>query len=418
MLDLDLLVEYSVSSAEMESGLPATIVQRRSTLPLACLSAPTVTVKSPGWAGEEDEFLRSHLGFLEETQIAEQLGRSPNAVHLRWSRDLRLPAPSKHPDYLTAQQIAKRLGEDAHKVCSWVDRGLLPGEIVPGGRKIRRVRKAVLLRWLVNPDNWIWFNIEKVRDLHLRRLLELKRERWGDEWWTTRQVADYHGVDVGDVKRYIKLGKIKAVQARNRGGRHNHNYWAHWFVLRSEATRSDLVFWKGSGSGHDLAVWSENSDAFILLARAIGMPVRNIAWLMKWDFKRVDYRLRHLHRAGKITGILSRQNLDIRYRPEDGALLADWESHRERFPCLASAMDEFHDYLCSRMSPYPETFRPGQNDPRLLVVRSVLQAWMTWYARDDSSRDLAYRLHYASHARPENLAAAWLELQGLLERAA
>src|SRR3972149_12237486 len=147
LLYLDLLVEFSASSGEREPGLPATIVQRRSTLPLACLSAPTVTVKSPSWLPEEEEYLRSHLGFLEETQIAEALGRSQIGVHLRWSRDLHLPAPSKHPDYLTAQQIAKRLGEDAHKVCSWIDRGLLHGEIVPGGRKIRRVRQTMLVRW-------------------------------------------------------------------------------------------------------------------------------------------------------------------------------------------------------------------------------------------------------------------------------
>ena len=418
MSDLELLIDFAISSAEMESGLPFEIVQRRSGLPLACLPAPTITTKSPSWLPEEEDYLRSHLGFLEETQIAEALGRSQIGVHLRWSRDLHLPAPSKHPDYLTAQQIAKRLGEDAHKVCSWIDRGLLHGEILPGGRRIRRVRKAVLLRWLVNPDNWIWFEIEDVRDPQLRRLLELKRERWGDEWWTTRQVADYHGVDVGDVKRSIKLGRIRAVQARNRGGRHNHNYWAYWFVLRSEAIRPDLVFYKGSGSGHELAVWSESGDAFLLLARAIGLSVRNIAVLMHWNFKRVDARLRSLHRHGRIPGIIASQGLDIQYRPEDGALFADWRLHRRRFPLLARAMEEFDAYTKSECNPYPKSMRPGQTHPRLLVVRSVLHTWAAWHARNEIERNWANRLRHAVHAMPKRLANASAALQDILESAA
>ena len=418
MSNLGLLVDFAVTSAEMESGTPYAIVQARTELPLSCMPMLSAPTKSPRWTEDEDEFLRRNLGYVEETQIAESLGRSQLGVHLRWSKYRGFPAPSKHPDYLTAQQIAKRLGEDAHKVCSWIDRGMLPGEILPGERKIRRVRKAVLLRWLVNPDNWIWFEIERVRDPHLRRLLELKRERWGDEWWTTPQIAAYHGVDVGDVKRYIKLGRIQAVQARNRGGRHKHNRWANWFVLRSEATRKDLVFYKGSGSGHDLAVWSERSDAFILLARAVGLPVRNIAWLMEWDFKRVDFRLRSLHRRGRIPGIISRQGLEIRYRPQDGALFADWRLHRSRFPSLARAMQEFEAYLRTGESSYPDSFPPGKTHPGLLVVRSVLHTWAAWHAREAAQRDQAFRLRYAVHARPRKLAAAWIELQGLLERAA
>ena len=51
-----------------------------------------------------------------------------------------------------------------------------------------------------------------------------------------------------------------------------------------------------------------------------------------------------------------------------------------------------------------------------MVVRGVLQTRMTWYANNEASRDLAYRLHYASHARPAKLAKAWEALQGLSEQ--
>lgn len=412
MLNLDLLVDFAVSSAEVANGLPIAMVQRQSIIPPACMPARGVLGKARSWTDDELEFLTRNLGYMEEMDIAAALGRSQLAVHLRWEKYMDLAAPSKHPDYITGNRIAKLIGCDAHKVCSWIDRGMLPGEILPGLRKIRRVRKTTLLRWLLSPKNWIWYDIERVRDLHIRRLLELKRERWGDEWWNTNQVAEYHRVDVQDVKRYIKLGRIQGVQAPNLSGRDNAS-WAHWFVLRSEATRPDLVFLRGSGSGHELAEWSERCDAFMLLARAVGIPIRNIDLLTGWSAKRVDYRLRILHRTGKIPEILHRQGLNIQYRPQDGALFADWREHRARFPYLAQVMDEFDQYLAGKISPYPNFFKPGQSDPRLLVVRGVLHSWLTWYAGDDASRDLAYRLTFASHARPEKLKAAWNELQRL-----
>jgi hypothetical protein len=241
---LDNLIDLAVSSAEIEAGIAAEIVQNRSALPVACLaceSAPAAA-KSPEWTERENAFLAKQLGRMEEADIARDLGRTQNSIHLRWSRDLRLPAPSKHPDYLTANRIALLIGKDGHVVCSWIDRGLLAGEILPGGRRIRRVSKAVLLEWLLDPRNWMLFDPRAVCDPRLRQLLDHKLEQWGDEWWTTRQLADYHGVDPSDVKRYIKCGWIKAIRVPNLGGRTAHPYWARWFVLRSEATRSDLVF--------------------------------------------------------------------------------------------------------------------------------------------------------------------------------
>ena len=129
MLNLDLLVDYAVTSAEMENGIPVAMVRRQSNVPPACMPTFGQSKKARGWSNEETEFLRSKLGYMEESQIAAALGRSLIAVHLRWSKYLDFPAPSKHPDFLTGQQISKRLGADTHKVCSWIDRGLLPGEI-------------------------------------------------------------------------------------------------------------------------------------------------------------------------------------------------------------------------------------------------------------------------------------------------
>ena len=297
MRDLDQLVITSLAAGEIESGVPLATVQARAGFCIPMTFIEYQEAKPANWSQEEIQFLRDHLGYLNETQIATYLGRSWEAVHLYRQRH-DIPAPSKHPDYVTAEKAAKLLGTDGHKVTHWVDIGLLPGEILPGPRRIRRIRKIALMSWATNPKNWIWFNPEDIIDLHLRRLIELRKERWNDEWWNTNQVAAYHGVDNGDVERYIKHGKIKAVQAVRRDGRSNGS-WANWFILRSEATRPDLKFCKGTGTGQHHYPWTKKADEFMLRAEAAKIPRKIIARLMKEDYKRLDNHLRYLLRKNE-----------------------------------------------------------------------------------------------------------------------
>lgn len=192
------------------------------------------------WTPDEDAYLRRNLGFLPEEAMAEHLGRSPVGLHLRWKRDLRLPAPSKDPRYITARQLEDALGVDVHTICHWVESGMLKGEIMPGGRHIHRILKTDLVAWLLDPQNWVHFKIDKVRDPVLRLLLESKQVEWGDEWWMTPQVAEQLEINTREVQCYIKIGLIQARRVSNRAGRHPDPYWANWFVLRSEATRPEL----------------------------------------------------------------------------------------------------------------------------------------------------------------------------------
>ncbi len=192
------------------------------------------------WTPEEDDYLRQNLGFLDEETMAAHLRRSVIGLHLRWERDLRLPAPSKDPRYITARRLGDALGVDVHIICHWVESGMLQGEIVPGGRHIHRILKTDLLAWLLDPQNWVYFKIEKVRDPQLRRLLEEKQKAWGDEWWMTPRIAEHLEINTRDIQRYIKIGLIQGRRVLNRHGRYPNPYWANWFVLRSEATRPEL----------------------------------------------------------------------------------------------------------------------------------------------------------------------------------
>ena len=195
------------------------------------------------WTEEENNLLRKLHGYFSDEQIGEILGRSRVAVTLHWKRELHLPPPSRDPNYISCRRIADLLGVDAHVTPSWVDRGLLLGEYIPIHREQlwRRVRLDIFMSWILDPMNWIWFDIFKVKDPYLHKMLQEKQQAWGDEWWTTNQVAEHHGVNNKDVLRFINAGKVAAVQAHNRSGRQKDN-WAKWFIRRSEATRPDLKF--------------------------------------------------------------------------------------------------------------------------------------------------------------------------------
>lgn len=217
--ELDALINFAIRGAERER------------------------VHSRKWTAAEDQFLKDNLGKLTNKEMGRALGRSHLGVHLRWSRDLHLPAPSKAPGVLTAHQAARMLGIDAHKIAHWVDKGFIPGRMMAGGRKIRLINRQDFITWLLEPEHWIYFDIHQVKDAELKKQLKHAAKEWGDEWWATPKVAQYHGVITSDVKRYIKLGRIKATQIQHSlGGRHPDQYWAYWFVLKSEATRVDLTF--------------------------------------------------------------------------------------------------------------------------------------------------------------------------------
>jgi len=405
----DTLIDLALAAGEIASGANPALITARNRCAVILAATPIETDRQPGlpWMQSEDGFLRQNLGVLTESQIAAALGRTVVAVHLRWSRDLGLPSPSKDPRFITARGIARLLGVDEHKPCRWIDTGLLPGRLMPSDanhpRVIRLVERTAFYRWAANPRNWIWFDIDLVVDPSLRNFLQRRRQRWGDEWWTTPQVAAYHDVEVGDVKRYLQMGKLHGVQAPNYAGRHPQPAWARWRILRSEATRPGLVFKKGRGAGNKLN-WSQSADAFILLARAVGLSTNAIAAMTGWRSGRVSYRQMRLISDNQVIPLATQYNLRIWYEGDE-RLFADWYIYHHRFPALAQAMLDFKLYLAGRLV-YPRR-RKGH---ALQYVRGVLAAWAAWFVATPEQEAFAGRLAASSHAEPETLAAAYREL--------
>jgi hypothetical protein len=222
-----------------------------------------VRVKARVWTTGEDAFLKQNLGYLTDLQIGQALGRSENAVRLRWKRDLDLPSPSKAPDVITADGAARLLGIDGHKTAHWVDKGLIPGRLMAGARKIRLIKRSDFERWVLSPSNWIWFDPKRVQDARLKRLCRLRAKRWGDEWWPANRVAKYHGVDTKDVQRLIYRGEIPAVQLPvSLGGRNENRAWSNWFVKKSDALQAHFV--KGKG----IQAWQPTPRAVIWIRKA------------------------------------------------------------------------------------------------------------------------------------------------------
>lgn len=271
-------LEILASQSEIEVGIRPEFVIAGSKKYVPMTNVPILERKgheTMRWTEEEDSFLKENLGWISEEEIAKRLGRTLTAVHLRWKRDLFLAAPSKNPNYVSADKAAKILNVDTHKVAHWCDAGLIPYRILPGGRKIRLIPIVSFRRWVVSTSNWIYFDWKKIKDPHLKRLCELKAKRWGDEWWSTPKAAKYHGVISKDVIRLVRRGEIVGIQIETSlGGRHKDLAWKTWFVLKSSAMSATFVRGKGN------ARWTTFTDraiAWMLKANAMGLNYAEIA---------------------------------------------------------------------------------------------------------------------------------------------
>jgi hypothetical protein len=264
--DIDIF-DVAIAGAQIQAGENPARIFARTKIRMVGVKKIHGPKKSPKWTEQEDEFLRKNLGYLTDEQIGKKLGRSSNGVRLRWKRELHLTSPSKAEGFITGQKAARLLGLDVHKITHWCDMGKIPARKMAGGRSIRLIPIISLERWVITPSNWVYFDPKKIPDPRLRRLCELRAERWGDEWWSGRQVADFHGVDTKDVQRLIYRKELPAVQLDiSKGGRHHNRAWANWYILRSDAVKAKFKHGKGSNT-------------------QIEFTPRAIAWMLKARFE-------------------------------------------------------------------------------------------------------------------------------------
>jgi hypothetical protein len=236
------------------------------------------SMKEPKWRQEHIDFLRENHSRMTDEQIAAHIGRGINAVKVfRVRRGLK-SANRSRKELLTMNQCAEILSVDVHAMSGWCDAGLF--KTIPTGEQglVRLIKRSDLTAWAVNPWNWPYFDWREITDPHIRRLCELRSQRWGDEWWTTKQVAEYHGIDAKDVVRHIThLKRLEAYQPTvSKGGRHPNRRWAYWYVRKSIA-----MAYQFKCHGDDMAKFTPRADAWLLKAHEeLGMSFVQIGRTM------------------------------------------------------------------------------------------------------------------------------------------
>lgn len=340
--DLASLIDAAVLDGALASGRDPALAARQFGAARVMASASAVALPprrdrhgnpwSDGfanrWSADEEAFLCRWSGVVAEAEIAAALGRTQSAVESR-RRRLELPTPKTHPDYLTALGMAAALGVDGKSVLRLIECGILRAELAPmREEKAWRMRRVAFYAWATNPDNWIFFIRsarcpERIADETLRRLIVRRAAEWDDEWWEIGRVADFHGVIHQEVNRLIRAGRIAAVK------------WGNWWVKRSEATRPGLRFHTYE-TGAFAREGTPASDAFLVLAAAVGIPRPQIGRLLgRRGSTYAASRLAALHRHDYAPWLIRAYGLPVLYRASDDALWADWRPLAYRFPRLA-----------------------------------------------------------------------------------
>jgi hypothetical protein len=297
-MDIDVLINALVTDAQVRDGQSAERLLKQGAIVRPMFDQEIRQAQRAAWTDAEEQFYLDHLADMSMEEIAYALGRSENAVKIyRYRRGL--PSHRRTPGYLTTHQVAKILGVDNHNPPLWVDNGIMPGERAPFENVInRRVKWVQFKMWLIRPTSWLYFDVNRIQGASLRRLVQLAQQRWGDEWWSTRQAADFLKCEPSDVERQVQLGRIYGYQARMIGGRNPDQRWTLWFVRRSEIEQLSIPRRKGGRRADQFVGWTQKSDDFILRAHGSGKPFTEIARMMGWNVKRVAYRYKILITQG------------------------------------------------------------------------------------------------------------------------
>ena len=370
------VIDLVVTEAELEIGLPQSVVSSRSKLDI--IDIEDLMEEIQGWKGlertsviqtwtdDEKLIVKENLGKLSLEQIGNIIGRSSNAVKLRFTRE-GWTAPSKQPDEINASQIGNLLGMCGKSIARLIDRSILPGRTLPMGRNIRVVKKQVLKRWLVNPQNWVYFDWHRIQEPHLRRMCEIETERWGDEWLSAGEAGAILGCDHRSINRWLHKGVFQRAK----------KWGSNWKFLLSEIEEvRDKLTPEGSLMLKKIN-YTDKADGFLILSRAVGFPYNTIERLMgpNWN-KKASYRINTLHRMGKIPSLIEDQNLDIQYRKhpkkDSPDIFVDWRMCSNRYLSLMASVNRFNSGV---------SLRKGD----ITNIRAILHRWATWYAPDNAS---------------------------------
>jgi hypothetical protein len=329
------------------------------------------------WTAQEREYLRENANRMPLGQIATEMGRSRQAIKIKVGR-YRLGRQVKRDDEISLHDAGELMGKCGKSLCDLHERGVFPARVLPhDGIRALAVSLPRLYRWAVQPQNWVYFDAEGIRDEKLRRLVLLAQSRWPDEWLTTGQVMERVNGRFGhallhhtDVNRAIVNHGLPAVR------------WYNWRIKASDMDAFDWAAIKGGAGSATLFPWNSGCDEYVVLASAVGLPRPLISHLCGWTEdptgKRPGYRVKTLGRNGELPTLAAAVGAETR----DGLLFADWRQHTGRFPGMARGV--------ARWWAGRETAVD-----RMVIVR-IASVWAAWYA------ETAEQARFAQSLKPQS----------------
>jgi hypothetical protein len=157
----------------------------------------------------------------------------------------------------------------------------------------------------------------------------------GDEWLSTRQVADMKGTDTKVVLMAIKRGQLPGIHIQEKDGRHENAAWGFWAVKRSDAEG-----WQFNTPAFDLI---DELHAFMLLVRAIGLSNERIGVLCGLSGETVNKWMFLIDRK-RLAPKLVRKHKRLQFVSTGVPVLrvhADWRKYADRFPYVRRAFERY-----------------------------------------------------------------------------
>jgi hypothetical protein len=242
-------IEEAIMIAEAETG----VLGGKNIIPL-CLSLEIKT-KHRLWTDDEEAFILENHGRLSEDEMAVKLGRSVTSVHIHREREMHLTSMSKDESILTAEQVANGLGIDSKSVHRLMDRGLMPCRRLPSARTIRVIDRIVLMKWMLDSENWLYFKPQRVGEFfrkgkrnygecydfsfweNARAVMVKAFSEWNDQWLTPGQVVAALKINPKATHRRKPSDKIPGVRYINlaiRKGNLKAKRWGNWWIRKSD----------------------------------------------------------------------------------------------------------------------------------------------------------------------------------------
>lgn len=251
------------------------------------------------WTKDEEKFVSDNLPYLPVNLIAEKLGRTPHAIKIRRNRrDL----GNTRVGY-SASQVAQLLGKaDAEVVLTLIKYGHLQGRLRPLKVAIWDITETDLLRFVMKPNNWVFFDTERVYHPKLRKAIQYAKERWNDEWWTPSQAAAYHNCSRAAINNHaygpnmtgkIRGGREKSVSRKNK--QLPGIFWYSWHFKKSDVLKAKIH--AGNGIAKKF-VMKQSLLYFLFSAHCLGLSPAAVEAMSGYKAKMYNsWRTRMHHRS-------------------------------------------------------------------------------------------------------------------------